>query len=74
MNYKNLIVICSVLFFSSNLFAKQTLINADALIDVDNGLTIKNVSVLIEDNKIIQVAKQGEIDVNKDLIIIDLKG
>jgi len=58
---------------SSRVFAQQTLINADALLDVSNGKIIENVSVLVEDNKIIHVGQQGSIK-STDASVIDLKG
>ena len=36
---------------SNRAFAQQTLINADALLDVSNGEIVENVSVLVENNK-----------------------
>ncbi|MFQ3206844.1 MAG: imidazolonepropionase-like amidohydrolase [Glaciecola sp.] len=59
--------------FSNNAFSQQILINADALLDVSNGKTIKNVSVLVENNKIISVSQQGSINPT-DATIVDLKG
>lgn len=70
----NIILTCTTLFLSTNLLASQTLINADALLDVENGKTIKNVSVLVENNRIMKVAKQGKIDTGDDVNVIDLKG
>ncbi|MBT1452116.1 amidohydrolase family protein [Glaciecola sp. XM2] len=64
----------ALLAISLNVLSKQTLINADALIDTENGKVVKNVSVLIEDNIIIEVATQGEIQVNADAEVIDLSG
>lgn len=69
-----IITACAMLFLSTNLLANQTLINADALLDVENGKTIKNVSVLIVDNKIMEVAKQGKIKTTDDVRVVDLKG
>jgi len=69
------IVISSLtLFISAHLMAAQTLINADALIDVENGKTIKDVAVLVEGNRIIRIADQGDIKVSDDANVIDLSG
>lgn len=69
-----LLSITTVLFAATNVFAQQTLINADAYIDVKKGKTIKHVAVLIDGNKIIQVGKQGKIKAEPDAQVINLKG
>lgn len=60
--------------FSAVVSAKQTLLNADAYIDVKNGETIQYVSVLVEDNKIIEVGRQGQVRTDADAEVIDLRG
>lgn len=64
----------SILFCSSNLLAKQTLINADAYVDVETGETINYVSVLVEDNVIIEVGRQGKVTADTGADIINLQG
>lgn len=64
----------SILFCSSNLLAKQTLINADAYVDVETGETINYVSVLVEDNVIIEVGRQGKVTADAGADIINLQG
>jgi imidazolonepropionase-like amidohydrolase len=59
--------------FSNRAFSQQILINADALLNVSSGELIANVSVLVEDNKIISVGQQGSIKA-ADATVIDLKG
>jgi imidazolonepropionase-like amidohydrolase len=59
--------------FSNRAFSQQILINADALLNVSSGELIANVSVLVEDNKIISVGQQGSIN-SADATVIDLKG
>ncbi|MFT4732454.1 MAG: imidazolonepropionase-like amidohydrolase [Gammaproteobacteria bacterium] len=59
--------------FSTRAFSQQILINADALLDVSSGEIIANVSVLVEDNKIISVGQQGSIN-STDATVVDLKG
>ena len=54
--------------------AKDMLINADALVDVKSGELVKNVAVLITDNKIVQVGKQGKVIVPSGTEVLDLKG
>ncbi|MFC4699721.1 amidohydrolase family protein [Glaciecola siphonariae] len=58
--------------FSS--MAKQILINADGLLDVQSGKITKNVAVLIDNNRIIKIAKQGSIEVDENAELIDLPG
>ncbi|PKI03602.1 amidohydrolase family protein [Glaciecola sp. 33A] len=58
---------------SNRAFAQQTLINADALLDVSSGAIVDNVAVLVENNKIIRVGPQGSIN-PADATVIDLKG
>ena len=74
MKYFRLLSITAALLVASNVFAQQVLINADAYIDVKSGKTIKKVSVLIENNKILQVAKQGKINAQQGTQVINLKG
>lgn len=59
--------------FSNRAFSQQILINADALLNVSSGELIANVSVLVEDNKIISVGQQGSIN-SPDATVVDLKG
>lgn len=73
-SYSQCIVFVALISFSFSAFAKQTLVNADSMLDVETGEIIKNVAVLIEDNKILSVGKQGTLTVAKDATIIDLKG
>ena len=54
--------------------AKQTLINADAYIDVATGESVQYVSVLVEDNKIIEVGTQGQVRAERGAEIINLAG
>lgn len=58
MNKKMIATVMAVLC-SASVFAKDTLINADALVDVKSGKLINNVAVLITDNKIAQVLSQS---------------
>ncbi len=74
MKIFNTALTCAALLVSSNLLAKQTLINADAFIDVEKGTTVQDVAVLIEDNKIVEVGQQGKLNAAKDAEIINLKG
>ena len=59
---------------STHIHANQTLLNADAMVDVANGKVISNVAVLVEDNKIVEVGKQGSIDADGDVQVVDLTG
>lgn len=59
--------------FSSALCAKQTLINADGLLDVENGKMLSKVSILIEDNRIVRV-EQGSVKSEEEITVIDLPG
>ncbi len=62
------------LIFSYQAFAKQVLLKADALIDVEKGEKTTNVAVLIDGNRIVKVGKQNRIDIPKGSIVIDLTG
>lgn len=73
MNKKMIATVMAVLC-SASVFAKDTLINADALVDVKSGKLINNVAVLITDNKIAQVGKQGKVMVPSGTEVLDLKG
>lgn len=59
---------------SISAFAQDTLINADALVDVKSGKLIKDVSVLITDNEIVKVDQQGKVMVPQGTEVLDLKG
>jgi len=74
MKLFRLLAASAVILATFNVYAQQTLINADAYVDVQKGKIIKNVSVLIDGNKIIQVGKKGKIKAAKNASIIDLKG
>jgi imidazolonepropionase-like amidohydrolase len=74
MKHLAITIACSTLLFSNNILAQQTLINADALINVKEGKTIQNVAVLIEGNKIIALGKQGQLNAAADAEIINLNG
>jgi imidazolonepropionase-like amidohydrolase len=65
--------IAFLVVISGRVYAQKTLINADAMVDVSNGRIVKDVAVLIEDNKIIQIDTQGNIKV-PDATVVDLKG
>lgn len=67
-------LICASVFCSMGAYAKQTLINADAYVDVATGETVNYVSVLIEDNKIIEVGRQGYVRTEGDAEVINLNG
>ena len=64
----------SLLMASTGALAQQTLLKADAYVDVKNGETVQYVAVLVEDNKIIEVGRQGQVVAEADATIIDLSG
>jgi imidazolonepropionase-like amidohydrolase len=68
------LAVAAALIANFNVYAEQILINADAYVDVKQGKTIKNVSVLVDGNKIIQVGKQGKVNAEKGALIINLDG
>nr|WP_310650641.1 MULTISPECIES: amidohydrolase family protein [unclassified Colwellia] len=74
MKLFQLLGVATVLLAVSNTYAQQTLINASAYLDVKNGEIIKNVAVLIDGNKIVQVGKQGKVKTEQGASIINLKG
>ena len=53
---------------------QQTLLNADGYLNVSTGKVVSNVSILVENNKITQIAKQGEIGSNENMRVVDLPG
>ena len=65
---------CCALLISTAVAAQQTLINADALINVKEGKAIRDVAVLIDGNKIIAVGKQGQLNAEGDARVINLEG
>ena len=74
MKFLTYAVSAVALMVSTQLHANQTLLNADAMVDVANGKVIKNVSVLIENNKIVEVGNQGSIRANDEAQVVDLSG
>lgn len=68
------LAISAALLTSFSTLAQQTLINADAYLDVKSGKTVNNVSVLIDNNKIIRIAKQGAISTSSNIKLINLPG
>jgi len=66
------LALSTALLCSLNAQAQQTLINANALIDVANGNIINNVSVLVDGNKIKRISQQGKIKLNDTIKFIDL--
>lgn len=54
--------------------AQDTLLIADAYVDVAAGKTIKDVAIVISDNQISQVTKQSKIPTNNDYKLVDLSG
>ena len=71
---KKIIATAMAALCSVSAFAKDTLINADALVDVKSGKLMKNVSVLITDNTIVKVGKQGKVMVPSGTEVLELKG
>ncbi|CAH9049444.1 hypothetical protein PSECIP111951_01343 [Pseudoalteromonas holothuriae] len=64
----------SLCLFSSFAYGQTTVLNAAAYIDVESGKRITNPSLFIEDNRIINIAQQGQLDVPSDAIVINLEG
>ncbi|NVK23473.1 MAG: amidohydrolase family protein [Gammaproteobacteria bacterium] len=54
--------------------AQQTLIRADAYLDVESGKLVKNVGVLVENNQILALDKLNKLQADSDAKVIDLKG
>ena len=59
---------------SSSVHAQMTIINASAYIDVNSGETITNPSVLIENHRIVKIAKKGSFKVPSSASVINLEG
>lgn len=69
-----LALIVSSVFLTSNLFAKQFLINADAYVDVATGETVNYVAVLVDGNEIVEVGQQGQVRAEPGAEVINLRG
>ncbi len=59
---------------STALMAADTFITADSYIDVAKGKTIKNAAILVTDNKIVKVGKQGKMKAPDGATVVNLKG
>ena len=59
---------------SSALMAADIFITADSYIDVAKGKTIKNAAILVTDNKIVKVGKQGKMKAPDGATVVNLKG
>ncbi|WP_440876146.1 Xaa-Pro dipeptidase [Thalassotalea sp. PLHSN55] len=68
------LAIATALLQAPTVFAQQTLINADAYLDVKKEKIINNISVLIDGNTIVKVAKQGTITPSKNTKVVNLTG
>ncbi|NOU51413.1 amidohydrolase family protein [Pseudoalteromonas sp. JBTF-M23] len=62
----------ALLLTSSYAYGQTTVLNAQAYIDVESGQRVTKPSLLIKDNRIIKIAKQGELKVPKDATVINL--
>lgn len=74
MNTAKKLSVAVTLLSSFSISAQQSLLNADAYLDVSTGKLIKNVSVLVDKNKIVAVGKQGKVSFDSSATIINLKG
>ncbi len=54
--------------------AQDTLLIADAYVDVANGKTINDIAILVKDNQIVKVAKQSTYSNTDDYRVINLTG
>ena len=70
---KSLLALCCA-SVALQLNAQQTVIKADAYLDVTSGEMIKNVAVVIDDNKIIAVGSQNRVKTSPDAEVINLSG
>ena len=70
---KSLVALCCA-GMALQLNAQQTVINADAYLDVVSGKTIKNVAVVIDDNTIVEVGTQNKVKISSDANVINLAG
>ena len=59
---------------STAALAQDTLIIADAYVDVAKGKTIKDAAVIVSLNQITKITKQADIKNRNDFILIDLSG
>ncbi|UJF21471.1 Xaa-Pro dipeptidase [Shewanella sp. OMA3-2] len=70
----NALLVALGLSFSSAALAQDTLIIADAYVDVAKGKTVKDVAIIVTDSKISKVAKQADINNKQNYTVIDLSG
>lgn len=70
---KKLLALCCA-GFALQVNAQQTVINADAYLDVTSGDRIKNVAVVIDNNRIIEIGKQNKVNAEPDAKVINLVG
>ncbi|WP_105169069.1 Xaa-Pro dipeptidase [Pseudoalteromonas sp. T1lg23B] len=64
--------LCTFALLCGQALANTTVLNAKAYIDVESGQRINNPSLLIKDNRIIKIAKQGELQIPTDAQVITL--
>lgn len=73
MKLRVLSLLAAVLFWGiSGLHAQQTIIHAGSMIDVETGTTKKDVSIIVEDGKIVKV-DNGFTKAGRNDTVIDLK-
>ncbi|WP_434940268.1 amidohydrolase family protein [Shewanella sp. HL-SH8] len=70
----NALLLALGLSVSSAVLAQDTLIIADAYVDVAKGKTVKDVAIIVTDNQISKVTKQADITNQQDYTVIDLSG
>lgn len=64
----------TLILASHHTLAGQTVINASAVLDIDSGKLLKNMAVVVDDNRITQVVRQGQAKLSADSQMIDLQG
>jgi imidazolonepropionase-like amidohydrolase len=68
------LALSALLLCSTHSLAQDTLLIADAYVDVAQGKTIKDAAVVVRGNQIVTLTKQQAIANQSDYLVVDLKG
>ena len=69
-----LLILLSIILFTSTSLMAKTIIIADAYIDVANGKTLKNARIEVENERIVKVQRSSNTSVGDGETLIDLRG
>jgi imidazolonepropionase-like amidohydrolase len=68
------LALSALMLFSTHSLAQDTLLLADAYVDVAKGQTIKDAAIVVSGNRIIKVTNQTSIAQTSDYLVVELKG